>query len=232
MKEEDPSLSNPEVTAKVGALWRALDEEAKQPYLEQAAAAKREYEKALARCVAGENESGGEGARRALHCCALLTQAASGGLCSPRRYREFVPLTTAGSGQGSGGASKASAKLGRGAKDKGDKKKKQQGSRKRESVEDQQQRARDAALRLFGQGYVPAKGEANAISPWDEENGWNEVCEMCGEGGDIMLCDYCNVVWHPTCLRPALQRELEVRGRGAPSPLCTHPLGGGVCERG
>lgn len=140
-----------------------------------------------------------------------------------------MPHTTATApkgGQGAGGASKVSAKLGRqGQQSARGSKKKTQASKQRETVEDQQQRARDSALRLFGQGYVPARGEENAIPPWSEANGWNEVCEMCGEGGEIMLCDYCNVAWHPTCLRPALQREIEVRpGRVSfPPPLPVSP---------
>lgn len=35
-------------------------------------------------------------------------------------------------------------------------------------------------------------------------HGHNYRCEACGFGGEIMMCDFCNVVYHLTCLSPPL----------------------------
>ncbi|XP_057304729.1 chromodomain-helicase-DNA-binding protein 5-like isoform X2 [Hydractinia symbiolongicarpus] len=37
----------------------------------------------------------------------------------------------------------------------------------------------------------------------------NSVCDVCGEGGDILLCDTCTCSWHLTCLDPPLDEVPE-----------------------
>lgn len=38
--------------------------------------------------------------------------------------------------------------------------------------------------------------------PW--QHGHNYRCERCGRGGELILCDFCNVVYHLSCLEPPL----------------------------
>ena len=37
-------------------------------------------------------------------------------------------------------------------------------------------------------------------------NRHNDVCDVCGEGGDLMLCSFCNLAFHPRCLVPPLEK--------------------------
>jgi len=37
---------------------------------------------------------------------------------------------------------------------------------------------------------------------WNHEH--NSLCEICGHGGEILLCDFCNLVYHTQCLQPPL----------------------------
>jgi len=37
----------------------------------------------------------------------------------------------------------------------------------------------------------------------------NSVCDVCAEGGDILLCDTCTLSWHLTCLDPPLDEVPE-----------------------
>lgn len=37
----------------------------------------------------------------------------------------------------------------------------------------------------------------------------NSVCDVCGEGGDILLCDTCTCSWHLSCLDPPLDEVPE-----------------------
>ena len=41
------------------------------------------------------------------------------------------------------------------------------------------------------------------IKPWNNDH--NAYCELCGKGGNLLLCDYCNLSFHPNCLVPPLQ---------------------------
>lgn len=36
-----------------------------------------------------------------------------------------------------------------------------------------------------------------------------DVCAVCGDGGNLIICDGCNVEYHLTCLQPALARVPE-----------------------
>ncbi|XP_065656316.1 chromodomain-helicase-DNA-binding protein 3 isoform X8 [Hydra vulgaris] len=55
----------------------------------------------------------------------------------------------------------------------------------------------------------------------------NSVCDVCGEGGDILLCDTCTCVWHLTCLDPPLD---EVPEGDWSCPKCEDELSGPVEE--
>ena len=39
----------------------------------------------------------------------------------------------------------------------------------------------------------------------------NDVCEACDQGGTLVFCDYCNVVYHHSCV-PAMQPHQPLRG--------------------
>ncbi|CAH3169682.1 unnamed protein product [Porites lobata] len=41
-------------------------------------------------------------------------------------------------------------------------------------------------------------------SPADEDDNHDEVCEICRESGELLLCDTCNLVYHMSCLDPPL----------------------------
>jgi len=38
-----------------------------------------------------------------------------------------------------------------------------------------------------------------------DESEHNENCEVCNQGGELLCCDTCSLVFHPTCCRPALR---------------------------
>lgn len=40
--------------------------------------------------------------------------------------------------------------------------------------------------------------------PADEDDNHDEVCEICKESGELLLCDTCNLVYHMSCLDPPL----------------------------
>ena len=50
---------------------------------------------------------------------------------------------------------------------------------------------------------------------WEHDH--NYRCEACGYGGEIICCDYCNVVYHGRCLAPPLSRPPLGRWR---CPAC------------
>ena len=37
-----------------------------------------------------------------------------------------------------------------------------------------------------------------------QDDNHDEVCEICRESGELLLCDTCNLVYHMTCLDPPL----------------------------
>jgi len=41
----------------------------------------------------------------------------------------------------------------------------------------------------------------------DSDDGHNELCEVCSQGGELLCCDTCSLVFHPACVRPALKYE-------------------------
>lgn len=45
------------------------------------------------------------------------------------------------------------------------------------------------------------------LKKWNGD--YNEVCEICDEGGDILLCDFCNLVFHPECFIPPIRKIPE-----------------------
>jgi hypothetical protein len=46
----------------------------------------------------------------------------------------------------------------------------------------------------------------------------NDLCQTCGVGGDVLCCDFCNLVFHMKCLNPPLTEEPE--GEWG-CPVCT-----------
>lgn len=65
------------------------------------------------------------------------------------------------------------------------------------------------ALERYGQG-SEVKGKDKTLVPeWDGPH--NDVCQMCSKGGNVLLCDYCNLCYHTHCLRPPLKEIPEVR---------------------
>ena len=53
------------------------------------------------------------------------------------------------------------------------------------------------------------KAKAEAAAEDDDESdasseGHNELCEVCAQGGELLCCDTCSLVFHPQCCRPEL----------------------------
>ena len=60
-----------------------------------------------------------------------------------------------------------------------------------------------AGLFLFPQGMELLESDVEkTISVWKYDH--NSLCEKCGQGGEVLLCEGCNLSYHPTCLQPAL----------------------------
>ncbi|XP_066911580.1 chromodomain-helicase-DNA-binding protein Mi-2 homolog isoform X1 [Clytia hemisphaerica] len=55
----------------------------------------------------------------------------------------------------------------------------------------------------------------------------NSVCDVCAEGGDILLCDTCTCSWHMTCLDPPLDEVPE--GQWS-CPKCVAEMNGQIEE--
>ena len=53
----------------------------------------------------------------------------------------------------------------------------------------------------FKANYVPKK-----VNPYDEEDEYNDSCEVCGSGGNLLCCESgsCRLVYHMQCLDPPL----------------------------
>jgi len=52
---------------------------------------------------------------------------------------------------------------------------------------------------LFPHGLEILEKECEqTINTWD--GGHNDSCEACGRGGDLLLCEACNLTYHPKCL--------------------------------
>ena len=67
--------------------------------------------------------------------------------------------------------------------------------------------SRRDAFRKYGQGTELKGSDATLLKTWKE---YNEMCELCSTGGNIICCDYCNLSFHPECLLPPLQVIPEV----------------------
>ena len=59
--------------------------------------------------------------------------------------------------------------------------------------------------------------QVNLVKPWTM--GHNDRCEVCDLGGEILLCDYCNVVYHLHCLKPPREKIPSVRPPPHPARL-------------
>ena len=49
---------------------------------------------------------------------------------------------------------------------------------------------------------IDAESEANQPHVWQDEH--CSDCQLCGVGGDLLVCDMCTWVFHPGCLTPAV----------------------------
>ena len=49
---------------------------------------------------------------------------------------------------------------------------------------------------------IDAESEANQPHMWQDEH--CSDCQLCGVGGDLLVCDMCTWVFHPGCLTPAV----------------------------
>lgn len=61
---------------------------------------------------------------------------------------------------------------------------------------------RRSAFRKHGQGTEILGEDLKLVKEW--KNDHNTYCELCGKGGELLLCDYCNLSFHPKCLFPSL----------------------------
>jgi len=60
----------------------------------------------------------------------------------------------------------------------------------------------------YGENGKPKKFKYKRVitadSPVDEDDNHDEVCAICKESGELLLCDTCNLVYHMSCLDPPL----------------------------
>lgn len=56
-------------------------------------------------------------------------------------------------------------------------------------------------------GKKSSKGAPTVSVSYDEEflNEHNDICEVCGIGGELLCCSTCNLVFHLNCVRPSLK---------------------------
>ena len=65
-----------------------------------------------------------------------------------------------------------------------------------------------------------SRNDAKLLELWPHEH--NDLCEVCSVGGDILCCDFCNVVYHLGCLD--MDTSSVPRGCWA-CPACITQLG-------
>ena len=59
----------------------------------------------------------------------------------------------------------------------------------------------------YSQGLIVKSKDLHLMKFW--VNRHNDLCEVCEEGGEIMLCSFCNLAFHPKCLAPPLDKVPE-----------------------
>ena len=62
---------------------------------------------------------------------------------------------------------------------------------------------RREAFRKYGQGTEITGSDLKLVKTWKHDH--NSGCELCSKGGNLLLCDYCNLSFHPGCLLPPLK---------------------------
>ena len=77
-----------------------------------------------------------------------------------------------------------------------------------------------AGLFLFPQGMELLERDVEkTISVWKHDH--NSLCEKCGQDGEVLLCEGCNLSYHPTCLQPAL---VDIPDEAWLCPECTEQV--------
>lgn len=61
---------------------------------------------------------------------------------------------------------------------------------------------RREAFRKYGQGTEITGSDLRLVKTWKYDH--NTYCDLCSKGGNLLLCDYCNLSFHPECLFPPL----------------------------
>ena len=67
---------------------------------------------------------------------------------------------------------------------------------------------RQVAFKKHPQGEEVVGNDLKLVKVW--KNDHNPYCELCGKGGNLLLCDYCNLSFHPSCLSPPLDKIPKV----------------------
>ena len=57
----------------------------------------------------------------------------------------------------------------------------------------------DQPAEVYGQQQTTGKFAMEFIEEEEEENEHNDACSACGEGGNVILCDFCPRVYHKDC---------------------------------
>ena len=77
-----------------------------------------------------------------------------------------------------------------------------------------------AGLFLFPQGMELLESDVEkTISVWKYDH--NSLCEKCGQIGEVLLCEGCNLSYHPTCLQPPL---VDIPDEAWLCPECTEQV--------
>lgn len=67
--------------------------------------------------------------------------------------------------------------------------------------------SRKAAFKAYPNGREVSGRFLEYLELWDGE--YNCVCDICQEGGEVLLCEFCNLVFHPTCFYPVMKSVPE-----------------------
>jgi len=66
-----------------------------------------------------------------------------------------------------------------------------------------------------GEG-LPEKGDSS------EEDDHDTFCRVCKDGGDVILCDFCPLVYHMNCLHPPMKNLPDGDWKCPVCTVCVH----------